>query len=138
MNIETLTALGGVIVLIIGAVTTASIRIIKAIKVNNRITVAGQEAGAARGKVRDKRIQEIHVLTNSRFTAILKLILVMTKKEADRTKKAEDLEIYNAALEQVKISEEAANKVMLIREDDEDVIAARLAETRLERTQESI
>ena len=119
------------IVTIIGAVTTSVISIIKAIRENTKITVAGQQVTAARGKVRDKKVQEIHILTNSRLTAALNLVMVMAKREADRTGKPEDLETYKVALAEVKKAEEATEVITLEDRNDEDLINAKLAEDKL-------
>jgi len=138
MDIPTITAVGGMMVIVIGAVSTAAVKIIRAIKYDTRVTVAGQRAGQARGRVRDKKVQEIHLLTNSRLAAALNLIVVMAKREADRTGKAEDLATFKAAQNEVKKVEEAT--ILITDEDrnDEDLVNAKIAEDKLKTLTESV
>jgi hypothetical protein len=131
MDVAIITIIGSTVVTIIGAITLAVVTIIKALRDNTAITVAGQVAGAARGVVRDKRIQEIHILTNGRLTAALKLIMVMSKKEWLRTNSEEDKATYESALAELTKSEDAIHRISVENERDMDVVTARMAETKL-------
>ena len=135
---STITLIIAGIVTIIGAATPAIILIIKAIKQNTQITVAGQRAGAARGKVRDKKVQEIHILTNSRLAAALNLVMVMAKREADRTGKPEDIANFRAAEVEVHKSQAATDLINAEDRDDEDLINAKFAEDKLKNLTEKI
>lgn len=132
MDIPTITALSGFAVLVIGAIAGAAVKIIRAVNEDKQVTIAGQRAGAARGRVRDKKIQEIHILTNSRLTAALTLIMTMAKKESDRTGKKEDVDLYEQAKEEVKKAEEATQKILVPDPEDIDLIAAHSAEAKLD------
>jgi len=138
MDVTTIGAIVAGVLAILAVLIPGIISIIKELKQNTiitkdntAITVAGQVAGAARGVVRDKRIQEIHILTNGRLTAALKLIMVMSKKEWTRTGTQEDKDIYDAAQLEVSKSEDAIVRVSAEDEDDESLIAARAAEKKL-------
>jgi|SRR6185503_9092021 len=103
--------------------------IIAALKKNTEITVAGQEAVAARAVIRDNKIQEIHLLVNSRLLTVLRLLVVLTKKEADRTNSADDIQAYNEALKELQQAE-AASKIIskmsaedLVKQEQDAVVA---------------
>jgi hypothetical protein len=122
------------VILIIGAIAAGAVLIINALKKEQahtrEIVIAGQRAGAARGRVRDKAVHEIHIETNGRLTAALNLVLVFAKREADRTGLAEDVAAYQSALAAVEKNERIATKPMLD-EDDHDVRQAMAAEAQL-------
>ncbi len=86
------------VVIVLGVLVPGIIKVINALKQNTEITVAGQQASASRGALRDSRIQEIHLLVNSRLLTVLRVLVVLTKKEADRTNNADDISAYQQAL----------------------------------------
>lgn len=106
VDVSTVTVIGAVAVGIIGAIATGSVRIIKEINNNGRALVAGQEAQQARGEVRDQKVQQIHVLVNSRLLTVLRLLVTVTKKEAERTGAAADLKAYRDALAELQHAED--------------------------------
>jgi len=131
MSVEIVTVIIAGIVTILGVLIPGIIAIIRALKENTKITIAGQKALAARGIVRDKKVQEIHILTNSRLSAALNLVMVMAKRESDRTSNPADVATYKAAVEEVRKAEEATDKITLEDRNDENLIAAKLAEEKL-------
>lgn len=55
-----------------------------------------------------RALKEIHILVNNRFTAVLRLLVISTKKEYDRSHSPEDLVVYNDALTALREAEAAA------------------------------
>src|SRR5712671_3915900 len=99
MNL-TLTDVGILTALATGITSTlvgGTIKIINVIEANKRLLVAGQVYNAKKGDIRDVRIKEIHFLVNSRLTAALRLVVVLSKKEADRTGLPQDVKVYEQA-----------------------------------------
>lgn len=127
----TVTLITGSIVTIIGAIVNGTNKIIEAINANRAVTIAGQDASRARNKVQTTQIQEIHILSNSRLTAALRLIMIMSKKEADRTGTKEDIDTYNAALIELQKAEQANSILKNSTPDNEDTQAALVAENKL-------
>ncbi len=89
--------LAGALSVVIGAVAAGVVKILSAIQATRGLVVAGQDVSNARGVVRDKKIKEIHLLVNSRLLTVLRLLVLMTKKESERTNAKEDLDAYNVA-----------------------------------------
>ncbi len=111
MDNTQITAIVGGIIAILTILIPGIVTIINALKQNTAITVAGQKASQTRGVVRDSKIQEIHLLVNSRLQTVLKLLVVSTKREADRTHSIEDIAAYQNALKELELSEVAATEL---------------------------
>ena len=133
MNATTIAVIVTGTVTIIGALVAGIISIITTVNGTRNVVLAGQEVSQARGKVRDNKIQEIHLLVNSRLLTVLKLVVIVTKKEADRTGSKEDQDVYLAALRELENAQASANTVSLIqiqnKSDDEE--KADIAEKKL-------
>lgn len=136
MSIEAITKLLTELVAVIGAITIAANVILKGIREtkadirNNRdITVAGQEVVAAKSIIKDNKLQDIHVLVNSRLLSALRLIVFLTKREAERTGIAADNLAYQEAAEELKRAEEA--NITPVTGNPEDALAVSDAEEKL-------
>ncbi len=90
--------------------TKTAIHSVDASTVATQVVVAASaEASRTRGVVRDGKIQEIHVLVNSRVLSILRMIVFLTKKEALRTNLPDDKHAYEEALSELSRAEAAAS-----------------------------
>lgn len=115
---EMVAAIGTGVVLILTTLIGGTIKIIAALKDMKTVTAAGQEAisaqqdvGVKHGVIRDRKVQEIHLLVNSRHVAVVRLLVTMAKKEADRTGLAADLQLYQEALAELRQAEASARMV---------------------------
>jgi hypothetical protein len=121
----TITLVSGAIVTIIGALfagfttiittlrdTRVKVTSVEANAVATRVVVAADaEASQTRDHVRDRKIQEIHILVNSRLLTVLHMLVTLTKKEAERTHLNEDIKAYEEALADLQRAE-ASSGVM--------------------------
>lgn len=89
--VTTITAVGVASVAIIGATVTGIVKVLSAIR------------GSA--KDRDEKLHEIHVLVNNRLTVALRALVMMLKREAERSGTAEDRALYEKALEELRQAE---------------------------------
>ena len=106
MSIDMIWAVAGAAVLIIGAVAAAAVKIIDAMKQTRATVVAGQEriadeqkASRNRAIKRDRNIQQIHGLVNSRLAIALRLVVEAAREKVARTNTADDLVAYQKALD---------------------------------------
>lgn len=129
MNIEALTRLLTELTAVIGAITIAANVILRGIRETRAITIAGQEVVAAKSVVKDNKLQDIHVLVNSRLLSALRLIVFLTKREAERTGIPADTLAYQEAAEELKRAEEA--NITPVTGNAEDSQAVTAAEDRL-------
>jgi len=93
---EIVAVVAAAVVTIIGSLTAAIVSVITTLRTKTKVVEAAAEA-QVRGKSQDRQLRKIHLLTNSRLAAALKLLARMTKKEADRTKDPEDVAAYEEA-----------------------------------------
>lgn len=113
---ELIWGVAGAAAFVIGAIAAAAQKIIGALKQTSATVVAGQqtivrEQTASRNRAikRDRNINKIHGLVNSKFTEALRLVVSMAKKEAERTNSPEDIAAYQRALDKLNASENDAN-----------------------------
>lgn len=120
----------GGVVAIIGALTTATVKIIRALQHTRRIVVESHDAEQKRGKVRDAKLEQIKVLVNGRLLTALRLLVSVTKKEAARTGEPADDAIYQHALAELRQAEAGASEVhqQLTHDLSADEAAAQTAE----------
>lgn len=130
MDAAMISAIGGVVVLVIGAIAAAVVRVVQT---KADLLVAGQQAQGAQSKVRDNKIQEIHLLVNSRLLTVLKLLVVVTKKEALRTGDPADIEAFEEAQAELTKAEASAQTVsqLVNRDSKADEAAAVVATDKL-------
>lgn len=119
MDAATITVLTTGIIGIIGAIVAGTVTIIKALRETKSLVAAGQEVGMASGAVRDAKMQEIHILVNSRVLMLLRLVAKMTKSEAERTGRPEDILAFQTAMSEL-IRAEDADKVLRDATSDTD------------------
>jgi hypothetical protein len=117
-SVATITAVGTVILAIITALVGGSIQILDRLEKTRTLVVAGQVEAKATGEVRDTKIQEIHLLVNSRLLTVLRLLVAVTKKEAERTGNREDISAYQEALSELQKAEAGAGAVALAQSGD--------------------
>jgi len=72
-------------------------------------------------KKQGRVLHKVHLLTNSRLGSALKLLVRMTKKEADRTKDPDDIAAYQEALRELESAAAGALAVAELQSEDEDV-----------------
>lgn len=135
------------IVTVLGALSAAIVAVIKSThraeqtgKTTQELVIGQAAAGQARGKVRDAKIQEIHLLVNSRLVTVLRLLVAVTKKMADQSGSQADIEAYTAALAELEKAEASARVVAAIAPKDpaEDEHKAVVAEEKLASVMERI
>jgi len=117
---------------IIGALVTGVIKITAALRDTKRIVVTGQVAAAAVGVLRDQKIQEIHLLVNSRLLTVLRLLVTVTKKEFDRTGTESDRVMYEQALGELTKAEASALTVEQVQSQVSDDNRATAAQAQLD------
>jgi hypothetical protein len=71
-----------------------------------------QDSSKLRGLKRDRKIQEIHLLVNSRLVTVLRLLVAVTKKEADRTADPSAISAYKEALAELTRAEASTQGVI--------------------------
>lgn len=140
------------IIAIIGAIVGGTVKIIEALHSNSakvvagqvetrELVAAGQVAGRARGTVRDRKVEEIHLLVNSRLLTVLRMLVAVYKKEAERTKSDEDVEAYHKAQEELSKAEASAvsvsDGIVVQGTSDEEYLAA-IAEAKLDQLTSAI
>ena len=102
---EIVAVIAAAVVTIIGSLTAAVVSIITTVRTTNKKVAASAVEAQVRGKSQDRQLRKIHLLTNSRLAAALKLLARMTKKEADRTKDPEDIAAYEEARRELEAAE---------------------------------
>ena len=100
------------VVTILGAFTA----MIKELRSNTRDIAQNTKEGRVRGKT----LHKVHLLTNSRLGAALKLLVRMTKKEADRTKDPDDIAAYQEALKELNSVQAGTLAVDMSESEEED------------------
>lgn len=130
----------GGILSILTALVTGILSILKVVRSTRSTLIAGTLAHKARGVVRDKKIQEIHLLVNSRLLTALRLLVMLTKKEAARTNEPGDVAAYNEAVKELERAEAATKIVTRAQDGDTEVEEKRadLADSQLIALIESI
>lgn len=140
MNATTIGVIIAGIVTVIGALTTAVISILTSIRETRTntqqtkdLTVAAAEVSKARGVVRDNKIQEIHLLVNSRLLTVLRLLVSVSKQLAVLTGKPEDVASYEAAKVELAKAEASANVVATVNNEQSntELIAAEDADKKI-------
>jgi hypothetical protein len=119
------------IVTILGILIPGIVAIIKQAQATKSIVVASAQNTIAAGMRRDRKIQEIHLLVNSRLLTVLRLLVAVTKKEAERTEAASDIDAYETALRELTKAEASAKEVERVGTQDavdEDRAASQAAE----------
>lgn len=101
-------AVAGAAGVVIGAIGGAAVKIIDSIKQTRAKVVAGQEqivteqrASRNRAIKRDRNINKIHGLVNSRLAIALRLVVAAAKEKAERTNTPTDLAAYQQAIEKL-------------------------------------
>ena len=104
--------LAGAVVAVLAGFFAGVTQVITAIrsttKSTNEAVIASAEASQKRGVVRDIKLQEIHLLVNSRLVTVLRLLVANTKKEAERTGEQADIRAYEEALRHLDQAEASA------------------------------
>lgn len=110
--------------LVIGAIGGAAVKIIRAVNEGNNLTVSAAIASRRRGAVRDRNIQEVHLLVNSRLLTVLRMLVSQTKKEAERTGNSDDIQRYQSALSELSRAEAAAARHTEHQSDEHEAVEA--------------
>lgn len=125
MDVATISVIIAGAVTIIGAIVAGTVTIITTLKSTSKeVTLTknmmevSAAAGVAKGKVRDRKIQEIHLLVNSRLLTVLRLLVAVTKKAADKTGEKDDIIQYEAALIELQKAEASAKTVSYVNQQD--------------------
>lgn len=92
---------------LITALTKTLRLLLKRAVLAQHILVASTEAQLKTNEVQAQSTQAIHVLVNHRFLTVLRVLVVVTKKEAERTHDIKDIEVYNTAQAELDHAEEA-------------------------------
>lgn len=103
----TITILIAGIISIISAIVTGTLKIIAAVKTTRGVILQGQVVARSVGRERDRKISEIHSLVNGKMLAVLRAMVDLTKKEADRTGDPIDVKAYLNALQSLRDAEDA-------------------------------
>lgn len=96
---------------IVGVIVGGIVTIVREIRASRSVITTEQTASAGRGAARDTVINEIHILVNGRLIAALRMVALLTKREADRTKSPEDQTIYEGARDDLARAEAAAQLI---------------------------
>lgn len=141
---ETLPVLITGVISVIGSVVAGTVTIITLINKNREVkdeilsakdvVVASADQLLKSGTVRDQKLQEIHMLVNSRVLTIMRLLVATTKKTAETTGSKVDIEAYEHALLELMKAEDSNTEVLKSAETnhkDEKASAAAEAEAKL-------
>lgn len=128
-SVLTIGALCAGIVGIISSVAVAAVKIITALQETRRILITGQAAATAVGVVAAAKQQEIHLLVNNRFMTALRMLVTVTKKQAERTGTTEDKLMAEHAEAELQDAEASAILVARLQTGNADAERASVATT---------
>jgi hypothetical protein len=80
-----LLAVGGVLVAIIGALTTAAVTILREVKATQSLVTTSAEVGQKVGAERDQKLDRIEVLVNGRYADVLQELATIKRFVAEST-----------------------------------------------------
>jgi hypothetical protein len=105
-------------VTIIGALVAGIVTVITTVRSTKRIVLADVQ----KGEERDTKIQEIHLLVNSRLLTVLRLLVSVTKKMADKTGNVDDIEAYESALTELQQAEAGARLTLRVEDTERKAV----------------
>jgi hypothetical protein len=105
-------------VTIIGALVAGIVTVITTVRSTKRIVLADVQ----KGEERDTKIQEIHLLVNSRLLTVLRLLVSVTKKMADKTGNVDDIEAYESALTELQQAEAGARLTFRVEDTERKAV----------------
>lgn len=127
LTTQNIVALTAGIVALISALFAGTVTILQTMRETKTMVTNIEDKGVQR----DVKLDEIHVLVNSRLSAVLRMLVATLKKEAERTKDPVDVVAYETALKELDIAD--AGQAQATKDKESKLDEADMADKRAKR-----